>query len=147
MAESKNNITTVVSSLVENAQGLLTSKTVVGEPIYVGDTIIIPLTDLTIGIGAGANNTANGLKKDNGMGGLSAKVSPSAVLVIRDGYTKVVNIKNQDTLGKFVDMIPEIMDKIKNRKTRVSDEQAADIAFPDGKIQPEAEVVEAPPEE
>ena len=144
MAETKNNITTVVNSLVENAQGLLTSKTVIGEPIYVGDTIISPLTDLTIGIGAGANNTANGLKKDNGMGGLSARVSPSAVLVIRDGYTKVVNIKNQDTLGKFVDMIPEILDKIKNRKTRVSDEQAADIAFPDGKLQPEAETVDAP---
>ena len=41
-------------------------------------------------------------------------------------------------------MIPEILDKIKNRKTRVSDEQAADIAFPDGKLQPEAETVDAP---
>ena len=37
-------------------------------------------------------------------------------------------------------MIPEIMDKIKNRKTRVSDEEAAEIAFPDGKMQSEAAV-------
>ena len=66
------------------------------------------------------------------MGGFSAKMSPTAVLIIRDGYTKVVNVKNQDTLGKLVDYLPELVDKIRNKNTRVTDDQAVDAAFPEG---------------
>ena len=109
-----------MKSLMDNAEGVLTSKTVVGEPIRIDDTIIIPLSDVTIGCGAGANNSLNGTKKDSGMGGFSAKMSPTAVLIIRDGYTKVVNVKNQDTLGKLVDYLPELVDKIRNKNTRVT---------------------------
>ena len=102
---------------MDNAEGVLTSKTVVGEPIRIDDTIIIPLSDVTIGCGAGANNSLNGTKKDSGMGGFSAKMSPTAVLIIRDGYTKVVNVKTQDTLGKLVDSLPELIDKLLNKDT------------------------------
>ena len=132
MAETKNNVSTLVKSLMDNAEGVLTSKTVVGEPIRIDDTIIIPLSDVTIGCGAGANNSLNGTKKDSGMGGFSAKMSPTAVLIIRDGYTKVVNVKTQDTLGKLVDSLPELIDKIRNKNTRVTDDQAVDAAFPEG---------------
>ena len=59
-------------------------------------------------------------------------MSPSAVLVIKDGHTKVVNIKNQDTLSKIVDMVPDIIDKISaNKADMMEDEEAKDIAFPE----------------
>lgn len=127
-----NNFESVIGSLLSGANGVLSSKTVVGEPVQVGDTTLIPLNDVTIGAGAGSNN---GTDKNSGMGGFAAKMSPSAVLVMRGGVTKVVNIKNQDSISKLVDLIPDAVDKIVNlraSKDMMSDEDAAAQAFPEG---------------
>ena len=124
----QNNFSTVLDSLMEGAQGVLTSKTVVGEPITVGDTIIIPLSDVSIGVGAGSNGTE---RRDGGMGGFSAKMSPTAVLVIKNQVTKVVNIKDQTSLTHIMDMVPEVIDKIRSRNTpMMSNEEAVNVAFP-----------------
>ena len=125
----QNNFNQVLESLMSGAQGVLTSRTVVGEPITVGDTIIIPLSDVSIGVGAGSNGSE---RKDGGMGGFSAKMTPSAVLVIKNNMTKVVNVKDQTSITHIMDMIPEVIDKIRSRNTEmISDEEAANTAFPE----------------
>ena len=100
----ENRFQSIIESMMDNAQAVLSTKTVVGEPIKVDDTIIIPLSDVTIGCAAGSNNAS---EKDAGLGGLSAKISPTAVLVIRDKVTKVVSIKDQNTVNKLLEMVPE----------------------------------------
>lgn len=126
---AENNIRNVLDSLMQNVDGLVSSKTVIGEPTIVGDAIIVPLVDVSVGVGAGS---VRGDKKDSGVGGLSAKMSPSAVLVIQNGHTKMVSVKPGDTISKVLDMIPEIIDKIKTKPSDVvSDEEAKDIAFPE----------------
>ena len=45
-----------VESLFSGINGVLSSKTVVGNAIHIGDTIILPLVDVSFGIGAGAFN-------------------------------------------------------------------------------------------
>ncbi len=111
-----NNFGEVVESLFRGMDSFVTAKTVVGEPVHINDTILLPLVDVSFGVGAGAG--MNGEKKsDVGGGGLGAKISPSAVLVIRDGVTKLVNIKNQDTVTKVLDMVPDVIDRVvPNRK-------------------------------
>lgn len=119
MAESSFN--SVVNSLLEGMDGFLSSKTVVGEPVTVGDTILIPFVDVSFGVGAG---TFRGDKKDNGAGGLSGKMTPTAVLVVQNNSTRVVSIKNQDTFTKIVDLVPEIMNKITAKKeSKLSDDE------------------------
>ena len=108
-----NKFDTTVSSLFKGMDGFLSAKTVVGEPVTVNDTIILPLVDVSFGVAAGAGNIANKNKAAGGMGG---KMSPSAVLVIHDGITRLVNVKNQDSVSKIIDMIPDIIDKIKSFK-------------------------------
>ena len=51
---SKENLKDTMGSLFDGMEGFLTSKTVVGEPIYIKDTIILPLVDVSFGMGAGA---------------------------------------------------------------------------------------------
>ncbi len=126
-----NSFDNVMHSLMENAGGVLTSKTVIGEPITVGDTLLIPLSDVTVGAAAGSNN---GQDKNAGMGGFTAKMSPSAVLIIKNGNTKVVNIKDQNSLSRLVDMVPEVVDKIvesRTNKSMMADEEAVERAFPE----------------
>lgn len=124
-----NNFTGVIESLMKGMNAVLSTKTVVGEATQIGDTIILPLVDVTFGVGAGASAAD---KKNGGAGGFSAKMSPSAVLVIKNGSTKLVNIKNQDTITKVIDMIPDIVDKFTSPKEEmIEDDAAVDIAFPE----------------
>ncbi|HJC09869.1 MAG TPA: GerW family sporulation protein [Candidatus Blautia merdigallinarum] len=113
MASENNNFQSTVESLFKGMDSFISTKTVVGDTITVGDTIILPLVDVTFGVGAGA---FSGEKKNNGGGGMGGKVSPSAVLVISGGVTKLVNIKNQDGLTKILDMVPDFLNKFTDGK-------------------------------
>ena len=123
MAENKFNST--VSALFEGMDSVVSSKTVVGDAIHIGDTIILPLVDVSFAVGAGA---FNGEKGEKGAGGLGGKISPSAVLVIQNGRTQLVNIKNQDTITKLLDMIPDVMDRITEKKeNKVTEKDVDDL--------------------
>lgn len=124
-----NNFGNVVETLLKGMDSVLSTKTVVGEATKIGDTIILPLVDVTFGVGAGASSND---KKNGGGGGMSGKLTPSAVLVIKNGQTKLVNIKNQDSVTKILDMIPDIVDKFTTKKEEIlPDEDAVEIAFPE----------------
>lgn len=130
MADKENQFQGVMEALLGGMDKVLSTKTVVGEATKVGDTIILPLVDVSFGVGAGAgvNNTK---ATSSGAGGMGGKMTPSAVLVIKDGSVKLVNIKNQDAVTKVLDMIPDIVDKFTKPKDNgdVSDDEAIDIAF------------------
>ena len=129
---AENNFAGVIDSLMKGMSTVLSTKTVVGEATKIGDTIILPLVDVTFGVGAGASV---GDKKNGGAGGFSGKLTPSAVLVIQNGSTKLVNIKNQDTVTKVLDLIPDIVDKFTAPKEEmIEDDTAVDIAFPEEEI-------------
>jgi uncharacterized spore protein YtfJ len=116
--ERKENFENTITSLFDGMQGFLTSKTVVGEPIQIKDTIILPLVDVSFGMGAGAFNTD---QKDRNGGGIGGKMTPSAVLVIRNGQTKLVNVKNQETIVKLLDMVPDVIDKFTGKDETLED--------------------------
>lgn len=129
MADKTNQFEGVVESLLSGMNTVLSTKTVVGEPTQVGDTIILPLVDVSFGIGAGAGGNGT---KTSGAGGLGGKMTPSAILVIKNGSARLVNIKNQDAVTKILDMLPDIVDKFSNKKEeKMSDEEVIDIAFPE----------------
>lgn len=100
-----------VGALFKGMDSFITTETVVGEPKQIGDTIILPLVDVSFGMGAGAFSNEEA-KKNNGGGGMGGKITPSAVLVIQNGHTKLVNIRNQETITKVLDMMPDVVDKV-----------------------------------
>lgn len=115
-----NTFHSTVESLFKGMDGFITTKTVVGDAIHVGDTIILPLVDVSFGVAAGAFAED---KKNNGAGGMGGKISPSAVLVIQNGTTKLVNVKNQDGLTKVLDMVPDFVNKFASgRETAATEE-------------------------
>ena len=120
-----NHFAATVESLFRGMDQFVTTKTVVGEAIHVGDTIILPLVDVSFGVGAGA---FEGDKKSNGGGGMTGKLTPSAVLVIQNGSTKLVNVKNQDGMTKILDMIPGVIDKYAPSKKGKTKKNKADKA-------------------
>ena len=122
---ANNNFNSTVAALFQGMDGIVSSKTVVGDAIHIGETIILPLIDVSFGIGAGAYS---GEKQEKGAGGLGGKMSPSAVLVIQNGKTKLVNIKNQDTMTKILDLIPDVIDRFESKiDKKVTEQDVADM--------------------
>ena len=97
---------TTVGALFRGMEEFVTSKTVIGEPVKVGDTTILPLIDVSFGVMASARNES---QRSNGGGGMGGKMSPTALLVIKDGSTRLVNIKNEDSISKLIDMAPDLI--------------------------------------
>ncbi len=119
----------VITNLMQSMESFLSSKTVVGEPVKVGDTTLIPLVDVSFGVAAGKG--MNG-KKEADRGGMGGKLSPVAVLVIKDGKTRLINIKNQDAVTKILDLVPEFVGRFtepKDTENNLTNEEAVDIAF------------------
>lgn len=128
-----NNFNTTVQSLFKGMDNFITTKTVVGDAVHIGDTIILPLIEVSFGVAAGAFCQE---KKNNAAGGMGGKITPSAVLVIQNGCTKLVNIKNQDSITKILDMVPDFVNKFTSGKnstkpTGVVDEAAKEAAAQD----------------
>ncbi|MDR1066596.1 MAG: sporulation protein [Clostridiales bacterium] len=126
MGADLNENMDVLFGRIEN---FVSSKTVVGEPIHIGGVILLPLVDVTFGIAAGAfDKKENGAEKDNNeAGGATGKITPSAVVVVQNGNVQLVNIKNQDSLNKLIDMIPGALSKLnfgpfKNKKESAEEE-------------------------
>lgn len=113
-----NSFHTTVESLFKGMDSFITTKTVVGDAIHIGDTIILPLVDVSFGVAAGAFSQE---KKNNGAGGMGGKIMPSAVLVIQNGTTKLVNIKNQDGITKVLDMVPDFVNKFTSKNDASSE--------------------------
>lgn len=104
-----NSFNSTVESLFKGMDSFITTKTVVGDAVRVDEnTIILPLVEVSFGVGAGA---FAGEKKNNAGGGMGGKISPSSVLVIQNGSSKLVNIKDQDSVTKILDMVPDLINK------------------------------------
>ena len=113
-----NSFNNTVESLFKGMDSFITTKTAVGDAVHIGDTIILPLVDVSFGVAAGAFSQE---KKNNGAGGMGGKINPSAVLVIQNGVTKLVNIKNQDSMTKILDMVPDFVNKFTSGKGKDDD--------------------------
>ena len=124
MADSNNNFKSTVEALFKGMDAVVSSKTVVGDAIHINDTIILPLVDVSFGIGAGSSSAD---KKEKGVGGIGGKMSPSAVIVIQGGKTKLVNVKNQDTITKILDMVPDVVDRFTGKDERMTEKEVNDI--------------------
>ncbi len=127
MNKEGNDFSTSVGALLKGLEGFVCTKTVVGEPVTINDTIILPLVDMKFGIGAGAFDSD---KKNRAAGGLGATINPCSVLIIQNGMTKVVNVKNQDVTSKVLDMVPDIVNRFTGKGVKTDgavDEAVSDM--------------------
>lgn len=106
MSENKKT----ADDLLRAMEKFITTKSVVGEPVVIGETIILPMADVSFGMGIGTFS-----KGDNGTGGAGGKITPSAVLVIKDGSSKLISIKDQDGISRIIDMVPDLINKFTDK--------------------------------
>ncbi len=110
-----------VDTLFQGMENFVTSKTCVGDPIRIQDTVILPLVDVSFGLLA---STKNEKDRRNGGGGMGGKMTPSALLIIKDGATRLVNVRSQDSLSRIIELVPELIDRFTSKeKTKTTPEE------------------------
>ena len=135
----RNSFQTSVRELLNGLDGFVSTRSVVGEPIRMGEATLIPLMDIQIGVGAGSY----GGKSSGSAGGLGATIKPSSMLLLQDGKVKLIRITNEETVMKVIDAIPEVLDRVKGafmKTDKKVDEKAEEVLRGEAeKIGPEAE--------
>lgn len=119
----KGTFKSTLESLFNGMDAFLSSKTVIGEPIHIDDTIILPLVDVSFGVAAGVFDKSSGNNAGGGMGG---KLTPSAVLVITNRSTRLIDIKNSSGIDKILDMVPDFVNKFKGSDKNQSRKDAGE---------------------
>ena len=92
-----NSFHTTVESLFKGMDSFITTKTVVGDAIHIGDTIILPLVDVSFGVAAGAFSQE---KKNLVVPNLSLNLNSSINLILPPSteHTSIQNLKK----AKFI---------------------------------------------
>lgn len=113
----REDIERLVTSTLGEIEKVLGSKTVVGEPITVGDSTLIPLISVGFGFGGGAG-TGKGESKQKGEGtggggGAGGGVKPIAVIIVDKNGARIEPIKGgmASALEKIGETVPEMMAK------------------------------------
>lgn len=126
------NLNGNLEALFSKMDNFISTKTVVGQPEVIGDIIIVPLVDVCFGVGTGASVSSEDKNtKDNAAGGLGAKISPTAVLVIQGGSAQLVSVKNQSSINKLIEMVPNAISKLNFGKDKAEEKETS---FDDQKI-------------
>jgi len=119
--EVENVVKENLDTLFQKLEKFLKTETVVGEPIVIGETTLIPIITVTFGCGTGAgggsgNNTKSGSGSGSGSALCSgARITPSAVIVIQGGEVTMLPIKDRSGMENILNKIPDIMEKISRK--------------------------------
>ncbi|MDQ2087398.1 spore germination protein GerW family protein [Herbivorax sp. ANBcel31] len=107
------NVGENINLLFERLENFFKTKTVVGEPIEVGDATLIPFITTSFGLGSGSGTRGDDEGNDgtSGGSGISAKITPTAILVIKKDDIQVIPIKKSASMEELVEMVPDILSK------------------------------------
>ena len=105
----------LVRTLMQEFRQIVKTETVVGEPVAVGETVLIPVSKISFGFGAGGGKGKGGGQDGGGSGtGGGASVEPIAFIVIRSGKAQLMPLKEKDaTIKKLLDLAPDALQKFR----------------------------------
>lgn len=111
-------------SLISELEKFITTKTVVGEPIVVGEVTLIPVQTVSFGFGAGGGGGKT--EKDSGTGGgaaAGATMRPIAIVAVKGDQVQLFNLGQRHLAEHIAGVIPDILAKLKGSKNK-QDSQA-----------------------
>ena len=109
-----------ISALFEQLEKFFKTETVFGEAIQVGALTLIPVISIAFGAGGGGGSGKDpkGADGTGGGSGAGGRISPSALIVIKDDEVSVMPLTNRGSIDKIVEMIPEMMNKMSCQKNQ-----------------------------
>ncbi len=119
---AENAATEILDSLMKNLKEILSTESIIGEPIQVGKTTIIPVMKVYVGFGAGggagspvkgdsgSSNGAKGMMGSGGGGGGGLAITPVGFLVVEEGRAMMIT-PNSTRWDWVVESLPDLWEK------------------------------------
>lgn len=109
-----------IATLFEQLDRFFKTETVFGEPMQIGNVTLIPVISVSFGAGTGAGSgkESSGCDGSGGAGGAGGKISPTAVIVIKNEEVSILPLSNRGYIDKIVEMVPELINKIPKKEPK-----------------------------
>lgn len=104
-----------LETLMKDLSKMLSSESVIGEPITVGQVTIVPVVTVSFGFGTGGGEGKDEkqLGGTGAGGGAGGRISPTAFLVVNGDQVTLLPVeKKGNTVDRLIDTIPGLMDKL-----------------------------------
>lgn len=104
----------MMEKMFDKLDNFLKTETVIGNPFSVGAVTLIPIVTVSFGLGGGLGSGKDNKGSDGsgGGGGVGCRIAPNAILVVKNDEVSVLPLKNQGSLEKILDMVPELVSKL-----------------------------------
>jgi uncharacterized spore protein YtfJ len=104
---------------VSELEKFLTTKTVIGEPIVIGEVTLIPIQTASFGFGSGGGEGGGDKERGaGGGGGAGARLKPIAVVAVKGTDVQVYTLGSKGGIERLVSLIPEALSKIRFGKDK-----------------------------
>ena len=126
--KATNSIQNLMETTVETIKGSVDANTIVGDPIQANNTVVVPISKITIGFGIGGGEYSKGSKNNKqesnkeesdtnfaGGSGGAVSIQPVAFLVVEEGQTRLMSLDdNVNLVDNILTMTPKVIEKIQN---------------------------------
>ena len=126
-------IGSLMDTTMEKIKEMIDVNTIIGEPITSPDgTLIIPVSKVSYGFAAGGSDLPT--KKENkdcfgGGSGAGVTIQPVTFLTVYQGDVRLVSVDREEgTADKLVNMIPDVLKKVKGVFKKDKSESADDFS-------------------
>jgi uncharacterized spore protein YtfJ len=108
-----NNVSEILQNIVGELRQMARSQSVVGEPITLGNKIIVPLVKISVGFGAGGAQTEKQPDGTNfgGGGGGGTKIEPAAFIIV-DGDKVSIMAAKPGKYDSLIEAVPTLIGKL-----------------------------------
>ena len=127
MNNATNSIKSLMDTTLDTIKGVIDANTIIGDPIRNNNTIVVPISKITIGFGIGGGEYSKGYdKKDTstsqepgfaGGSGAAISVQPVAFVVVENEETRLMSLDhNINMIDTVLNITPKVIEKIQNMK-------------------------------
>ena len=126
-------IGSLMDTTMEKIKEMIDVNPIIGEPITSPDgTLIIPVSKVSYGFASGGSDLPT--KKENkdcfgGGSGAGVTIQPVAFLTVYQGDVRLISVDQEEgTADKLVNMIPDVLKKVKGVFKKDKNESADDFS-------------------
>ena len=108
------NFTDSITAIFEQLQKFFRTETVVGQPLQIGEVTLIPVISVTFGAGngVGSGKDHKGTDGEGGGAGAGGKITPTAIIVIKQNEVSVLPLSGRGTMERIVEIVPDILEQV-----------------------------------